>query len=151
MAILAKNFEHVLNMTTADMYNKIELVVTRINQQITSLYRHEKQQSAISALGAIAGLFMPHTWFSGSAMKAATESAIHGVIAHRLNGMECEDIPLFNFLAEFAARYSVLGTEVSLLRTIDDFKNFDRKTSKEFFQSNELRHFLKNWLFKQNE
>ena len=64
-------------------------------------------------------------------MKAATESAIHSTIAHKLNGMECEDIPLFNFLAEFAARYSVLGTEVSLLRTIDDFKNFDRKTSKE--------------------
>ena len=142
MTILLKDYEHVLNMTTAEMYNKIELVVIRINQQINSLYRHEKQQAAISAFGAIAGLFMPHTWFSGSAMKAATESAIHSTIAHKLNGMECEDIPLFNFLAEFAARYSVLGTEVSLLRTIDDFKNFDRKTSKEFFQSGELRHCL---------
>ena len=134
-----QDYEYMLNITTADMHNKIDLLCVRVNQQIQSIQIAEKQQAMMSGLGAIAGVFMPWTWFSGSSMKAATEAAIHGEIASKLSDAECEDLELLNFLAEFAARYSVLGTEVALLRTIDDFKNFDRKTLKEFFQSGELR------------
>ena len=129
----------MLNITTADLHNKIDLLVVRINQQITSIQRAEEQQAMMSGLGAIAGVFMPWTWFSGSTMKSAAEAAVHGQIASKLSDVECEDLPLLNFLTEFAAKYSVLGMEVALLRTIDDFKNFDRKTLKEFFQSGELR------------
>ena len=129
----------MMNITTADMHNKIDLLVYRINQQIQSIQIAERQQAMMSGLGAIAGVFMPWTWFSGSSMKAAAEAAIHGEIASKLSSVECEDVPLLNFLTEFAARYAVLGTEVALLRSIDDFKNFDRKTLKEFFQSGELR------------
>lgn len=134
-----QNYEFMLNITTADIHYKIDLLVVRINQQIQSIQIAEKQQAMMSGLGAIAGVFMPWTWFSTNSMKAATEAAIHGTLASKLSSVECEDIPLLNFLSEFAARYSVLGTEVALLRTIDDFKNFDRKTLKEFFQSGELR------------
>ena len=143
-----QNYEYMLNITTADMHNKIDLLCVRINQQIQSIQIAEKQQAMMSGLGAIAGVFMPWTWFSGSSMKAATEAAIHGEIASKLSDVECEDLELLNFLAEFAARYSVLGMDVALLRTIDDFKNFDRKTLKEFFQSGELRlgFILITWL-----
>ena len=134
-----QNYEYMLNMTTSDLHYKIELLTVRINQQIQSIQIAEKQQAMLSGLGAIAGVFMPWTWFSGSSMKAATEAAIHGEIASKLSSVECEDLELLNFLTEFAARYSVLGTDVALLRTVDDFKNFDRKTLKEFFQSGELR------------
>ena len=134
-----QNYEYMLNMTTADMQNKIDLLVDRINQQTQSIEIAEKQQVVMFGLESIAGIFIPWTRFSGNLMNAATETAIHGEIASKLSSGECEDLPLLNFLTEFAARYSVLGTEVALLRTIDDFKNFDRKTLKEFFQSGELR------------
>ena len=129
-----------MNITTADMHNKIDLLVFRINQQLQSLEIAERRQSMLSGLGAVASIFMPWTWFSGSAMKSSAEAVIHGEIASKLSDVECEDLPLMNFLTEFAARFCVLGTEVSLLRTIDDFKNFDRKTLKEFFQTDELRY-----------
>ena len=139
LLLWVKEYEYTMNITTADMHNKIDLLVFRINQQIQSLEIAERRQAMLSGLGAIASIFMPWTWFSGSIMKSTAEAVIHGSIASELSGTECEDVPLLNFLTEFAARFCVLGTEVSLLRTIDDFKNFDRKTLKEYFQSDELR------------
>lgn len=126
-------------MTTADMYYKIDLLVFRINQQIQSLEIAERRQSIASGLGAIAGLFMPFTWFTGNIMKNTIGSVVHGSISAALSDAECEDLPLMNFLTEFAARFGVLGMEVSLLRTIDDFKNFERKSLQEYFQSSDLR------------
>ena len=139
-----QNMEYKLNMTTVEMYDLIDLLTVRINQQITSIQVAAKQQAALSGLCAIAGLFMPWTWFSRSNMKAATESAVNGVIAYKLNDVECENLVLFNFLAEFASTFSVLGTEVALLRTIEDFKNFERQSLQEFFQSSELKEMLES-------
>ena len=139
-----QHMEYKLNMTTIEMYDLIDLLTVRINQQITSIQVAAKQQAALSGLCAIAGLFMPWTWFSRSNMKAATESAVNGVIAYKLNDVECENLALLNFLTEFASTFSVLGTNVALLRTIEDFKNFERQSLKEFFQSSELKNMLES-------
>ena len=59
----------------------------------------------------------------------------------RRSGKECEDLPLLNFLIEFAGKFCQLGTDFALLRTPEDFQNFERTTLKEFF-SGELLEIL---------
>ena len=126
------------------MHDLIDLLTVRINQQINSIQSAAKRQAALSGFATVAGLFMPWTYFSRSNMKAATESAVNIFIANKLNDVECENLALFNFLAEFAATFSVLGTDVALLRTMDDFKNFERQSLKQFFQSSELKEMLES-------
>lgn len=146
LILLSKTFDeiierdHDIDTRTLEMFWTIDMLESAINKQIDSLQEKAEKQAKMSGLGAIAGLVIPGVPLT-KAVKNTANAIVANEIADKLSGMECEDLPLLNFLTEFAGDFCQLGTDFSLLRTPEDFQNFERKTLKEFF-SGELISML---------
>ena len=66
------------------------------------------------------------------------ETTFYSHVASKLHDIQCEDLKILSFLEEFIYNFALLGEDISRLRTLDDFKNFDRKTLREFFSGDLL-------------
>ena len=42
-----------------------------------------------------------------------------------MSDQNCEELKFFDFLIEFSGAFAQLGTDIALLRTKEDFQNFD--------------------------
>jgi len=52
-----------------------------------------------------------------------------------LANQECEELKFFDFLQEFSGEFAQLGTDIALLRTKEDFQNFEAQGLKTFMNS----------------
>ena len=60
---------------------------------------------------------------------------INDEMADYLSQAECEELYFVDFLMEFSGAFAQLGTDLSLLRTKEDFENFDFGSLKQFMDS----------------
>ena len=144
---VAESYQSLEKMETRLLYiNKlinddIELLVNYINLQIHSLEMAAARQKRCAIVGSVLA-FVPVVGggIRGSASKAI-EAAFYAEIENKLGELECEQLTIFDFLEQFTYKFSLLGEDVSKLRTPEDFKNFEPNALKEFF-SGDLRDII---------
>ena len=127
MAALSKSFFEIqerdkdINARTGKIDWAIENLINAINMQIHALESQAKKQAKLSGFGAVAGLVIPGVPARpGKAAKNAAEAVVYNEIADELSGKQCEDLPLLSFLNEFAGDFCQLGSDFSLLRTVEE-------------------------------
>ena len=59
-------------------------------------------------------------------------AVLHSKAASWLKEQSCDELKFFDFLIEFSATFAQLGTDIALLRTKEDFKDFDYSGLKQF-------------------
>ena len=147
--LVAESYQSLEKMETQLLYtNKqinddLELLVNYINLQIHSQEMAAKRQKRCAIVGSVLA-FIPVVGggLRGSASKAM-EAAFYSEIANKLGDLECEKLTIFDFLEQFTYKFSLLGEDVSKLRTPEDFKNFEPNALKEFF-SGDLREIIQD-------
>ena len=130
-----REMEHRVNETNLYMDFAIDTLVELINFQIESLMKAQDQKEKKNALCAIGALFIPGVPFTKS-IKKGVNAAINGKASDWLSDQTCEELKFFDFLLEFAGSFAQLGTDVALLRTKEDFQNFDFGGLKRFMDAN---------------
>ena len=123
-----------MNETNVYMDYAIENLIELINAQINELTREQEQKEKKNALCAVGSLFIPGVPFTKSIKKGAN-AAINGMAADWLSDQTCEELKFFDFLLEFAGAFAQLGTDIALLRTKEDFENFDFGGLKRFMDA----------------
>ena len=145
---VAESYQSLQKMETQLLYTNrminddIELLVHLINLQIHSLEMAAARQKRCAIVGSVLA-FVPVVGggLRGSASKAI-EAAFYSEIESKLGDLECEQLTIFDFLEQFTYKFSLLGEDVSKLRTPEDFKNFEPNALKEFF-SGDLREIIR--------
>ena len=139
MELLSGSFKEIIERdqdisTRTDYIDwAIDNLIKSINLQIEALENKAKKQAKISGFGAIAGILIPGVPARPSKIaKNTAEAIVYNDIADELSDKKCEDLPLLNFLNEFAGAFCQLGNDFALLRTPEDFQNFERNTLKSF-------------------
>ena len=79
-------------------------------------------------------MFIPGVPFT-RAIKKGVNTAMDTVSAVWLADQTCQELKFFDFLQEFAGEFAQLGTDIALLRTKDDFQNFEADGLKTFMNS----------------
>jgi len=105
-----------------------------INLQLNSLRRAKEQEEKKHAISALCGLFIPGIPFTYG-IKKGVNAAVDGLAAQWFADQTCEELKFFDFLQEFSGEFAQLGTDIALLRTKEDFQNFNADGLKKFMNA----------------
>ena len=138
-----QHMELAIAMTHEDIYDDIDLLVSRINLQINSLERAADRQKRCASFSAVMSCVpLIGGGIKGAAAKSA-EAWLWSEVSSKLSELECENLSVLDFLNEFVFKFAQLGEDITKLRTPEDFKNFETNALREFF-SGDLRNMLKS-------